>query len=274
MNDRVATGAGVFQGSASKHGVDEIYEGGGGQVWQAVQHILASEAFAKAPRMRQLLSFLMKKKMDGAEHLINEYAIGLEVFRRDALLYDTCLDPVVRVQAGRLRERLESYYAALSAPLPIRIALPAGSYIPVVTQAAPCAYAPAKRKLQLAPLRNLTCEAVSNTFVSGLEEELGSRLFQSLGNEVDFLSADHMARYEEASASPISQRLEGSIRVEQQHVRASMRLINANAGKIAWLSQFDCSGDLGMFLQEKLALAICSQLQGYFGATPQPSEAR
>jgi TolB-like protein len=259
MNGRVNIGAGVLTGSQTDN-----------DAWQAVQHILESPAFSKAPRMCQLLTFLMKKKLDGTEHQITEYAIGIEVFRRDARLYDTCIDPVVRVQLGRLRGRLEAYYAALGTPPVCHIAIPMGSYIPVLTGIATLKYVATKRKLQLVPLRNLTCESSANTFVCGLEEELGSRLFHTLGSAVELTATNSTALHGESNDLLIGHRLEGSIRVEQQHVRASMRLVKGNAGKIAWLSQFDCSGDLGMSLQEELAMAICDKLQVYFAAISAP----
>lgn len=269
MNDSVDIEVGVFSGSAvSTEAGTAVSKRGSGEVWQAVQHILASEAFIKAPRMCQLLSFLMKKKLSGTEHLITEYAIGLEVFRRDVRLYDTCLDPVVRVQVGRLRGRLEAYYAALAAPPEIQIAIPAGSYVPVLTQGAVIPDEQARGRLQLAPLRNLTCTSDATVFVSGLEEELGAHLFHALGRTVEFMVAGANAVPPDAASMYIGHRLEGTVRVERQHVRASMRLVKAGAGKIAWLSQFDCNGVLGMSLQEELALAICHSVQRYFTGAP------
>lgn len=232
-------------------------------VWPAVRQLLGSPVFARAPRMCHLLSFLVDKKLTGKAHEITEYAIGLDVFRRDARLYDTLIDPVVRVQIGRLRGRLATYYAALEAPPAVRIALPLGSYVPAISQtgigvpAAPSAFG---RALELAPLRDLS-RIGSNAFVSGVDEELGSRLFNAFGSLVQ-LRDEAPARGGAVDVRP-AHRLEGSIRVEKNHVRASMRLVDTGAGNIAWLSQFDCSGELGMPLQEQLAGAICDKLQRY-----------
>lgn len=64
-------------------------------VRRAVGVLLRTPAFARAPRMCRLLGFLIDKKLGGKEHEISEYAICIEVFKRDARVYDTLLDPVV-----------------------------------------------------------------------------------------------------------------------------------------------------------------------------------
>lgn len=233
-------------------------------VSHALRQLLASPVFTKAPRMCQLLSFLVEKKLSGKESDITEYAIGMEVFRRDARLYDTVLDPVVRVQMGRLRERLAAYYALPDAPLGVRVAIPLGSYVPTISHATVARPLLHRRQLELTPLRNLTAEHHSNCFVSGVDEELGSRLFHAFGALIQLRDHDQpMASSPGFADTRAAHRLEGSIRVEKNHVRASMRLRDTSAGQISWFSQFDCHGELGMYLQEELAGAICDKLQRY-----------
>lgn len=235
------------------------------EVRNSVQKLLASPLFAKAPRMCHLLSFLVEKKLSGRERELSEYAIGLEVFRRDARLYDTTLDPVVRVQMGRLRERLATYYASGDAALDLEISIPPGNYIPVVrpgASPAPVQHVTGPRQICLTPLRDLAGARDSGAFASGVDEELMSRLFATFG-----LTVQLGAPSRDAPACMEAQRLEGSIRVEQEHVRASMRLIDPVAGQIKWLSQFNCCGPLGMPLQEELASAIVAGLQRHLAAS-------
>lgn len=226
----------------------------------AVQQLLRSPLFARAPRTSNLLDFLVETTLDGRQDEITEHAIGLAVFRRDARSYDTTLDPVVRVQMGRLRSRLIEYDAAQSAP-GMRLSIPLGSYVPVFTFGQqPVA---ASRPIQLTPLRDLTGASGSHSFVAGVDEELGSKLFQAFGGLVQ-LPPQSLA-WPAAGQEP-RHRLEGSVRVEHNRVRASMRLVDTRAGDIAWLSQFDCSGELGMALQEALADVICKHVQLYIGS--------
>lgn len=226
----------------------------------AVRQLLRSPLFVRAPRTSNLLDFLVETTLDGREQDITEHAIGLAVFRRDAHSYDTGLDPVVRVQMGRLRARLAEYDATHPASA-VRLSIPLGSYVPAFSCGG--ATAPASRPIQLTPLRDLSGAPESQRFIAGVDEELGSTLFQAFGSLVQ-LPPQSLA-WPAAHAEP-KLRLEGSVRVEKNHVRASMRLIDTRAGEIAWLSQFDCSGELGMGLQEELAAAICGQLQKYFSS--------
>ena len=58
---------------------------------------------------------------------LKEFAVGVEVFDRDEK-YDPRLDSIVRVEAGRLRNRLDEYYNGEGAASAMRISLPRGGY--------------------------------------------------------------------------------------------------------------------------------------------------
>lgn len=219
--------------------------------WQLLQRVLASPIFLKAPRMSALLSFLVLRTLNGLAATIDEFTIGVEVFRRVARDFDTTIDPVVRVQMGRLRERLARYDAMLDSAAAPRIVIPPGSYVPVLMAPdnAPLAR---PRTIGLAPLRILSPGAGAE-FVAGLEEELALQLFRRFG------AAQAQDALHEDS-------LEVSVRVDRDHVRASIRLSEAGTGRLAWLQQCDVHGDLGIGLQEALAQEICDDLQRHVGA--------
>ena len=61
---------------------------------------------------------------------LKEYTIATEVFGRRSD-YDPRIDSVVRVQAGRLRTKLQEYYTAEGKNDQIVIDLPKGHYHPV-----------------------------------------------------------------------------------------------------------------------------------------------
>ncbi|MYM73065.1 hypothetical protein GTP56_12780 [Duganella sp. FT134W] len=226
---------------------------------RAAALILSSPTFAKAPRMRQLLSFLIDAKLYGSADQLSEYAIGLAVFRRDPRVYDTALDPVVRVQTGRLRERLADYYRAVGEPDLAEISIPTGGYEPqVVGPAGPAANG--GLRLHLAPLRDLSRVSGSDAFLWGLEEELGARLYRTFGAAV-MVQALQSGMHGGATAT--CYRVEGSLRVEAGRARACVRLVETGAGNIAWVAQFDCDGDLDMARQEALAGDICAGLSRY-----------
>ena len=67
--------------------------------------------------------------MRGEAQRIKGYTIAVEALGRGES-FDPQADPIVRVEAGRLRRTLEHYYAGLGAQEPIVIELPRGSYVP------------------------------------------------------------------------------------------------------------------------------------------------
>ena len=91
--------------------------------------MLAGAGFANADRLKRFLEFTVEMKLRGEEGQIKEFLLGQEVFDRGAG-YDPRLDPIVRVEARRLRQRLAEYYSGPGQDEPLRIEFPKGSYAP------------------------------------------------------------------------------------------------------------------------------------------------
>ena len=92
-----------------------------------LDRILASRGFTSAGRVSKLLRYVVDKTLAGESDQLKEYAVGIEVFERDGQ-YDPRLDSIVRVEAGRLRTKLDEYYNGEGAASDLRIALPRGGY--------------------------------------------------------------------------------------------------------------------------------------------------
>src|SRR5579859_7084466 len=99
------------------------------EIQQELNRILASRFFRSAGRSRQFLQYVVQHKLEGHPELLKERTIGTEVFQRPAG-YATGDDPVVRVQAGEVRRRLEQYYQSGEDSPVVSIELPVGSYSP------------------------------------------------------------------------------------------------------------------------------------------------
>jgi hypothetical protein len=130
-------------------------------VLRELDKILAGRFFRSAGRSRQFLQYVVQNKLEGHGELLKERTIGTEVFGRPAD-YSTGDDPVVRVQAGEVRRRLEQYYQSTPGGAPVLIGLPVGSYAPtfqwIVDEAPSVAAAPvalAGETLQLQPGKRL-----------------------------------------------------------------------------------------------------------------------
>jgi TolB-like protein/tetratricopeptide (TPR) repeat protein len=95
-----------------------------------LERLLSSPLFASAARQKEFLRYTVQETLAGRGDKLKEYAIGVAVFRRGAD-FDSRLDPIVRVEARKLRCRLEKYYSENGRRDAIRIELPKGGYIPV-----------------------------------------------------------------------------------------------------------------------------------------------
>ncbi len=81
---------------------------------------------------------------------VHEYEIATEVFGRSKETFNAGEDAIVRVEAHRLRKRLNEYYAGAGKDHPVQLTIPPGTYIPVFTHPA-AAPAPLDDELVLAP---------------------------------------------------------------------------------------------------------------------------
>jgi serine/threonine-protein kinase len=91
--------------------------------------VLSSETFAQSESLKRFLRHVVEAKLDGREEELKELSLGTDVFERGEK-YDPRIDPVVRVQATRLRSKLRDYYQAEGARAEVEIELPKGSYVP------------------------------------------------------------------------------------------------------------------------------------------------
>lgn len=230
-------------------------------VQSALERVLASQEFCKAQRTSRLLRFLVEKALADDVRETSEYAIGIAVFDRDSATYSTGDDPIVRVQIGRLREKLRAYYAAVGANTDLKFYIPVGSYMPVIEHTAIPQLPFLHNRLAVAPLLHFSKDPDAAGFTHGLNEELMFQLFSKFGPKV---LSHSLAATPAVTPRGIQHLLEGSIRVDGELIRASLRLTDVGVGCIAWSEQFDCRRPLGISIQEQLSTAICSALQQYF----------
>lgn len=80
-------------------------------------------------RLRRFLSYVVEQALAGHADRIKAYSIAVEVFGRD-VNFDIHNDPVVRIEAGRLRRALERYYLLAGGLDPVLIEIPKGGYVP------------------------------------------------------------------------------------------------------------------------------------------------
>ncbi len=91
--------------------------------------VLQHHEFSASPQLASFLTYIVERKIEGAEDRIKAYSIATEALGR-ASSFDPQADPIVRVQARRLRQALQAYYASPDADSSLRIELSVGNYVP------------------------------------------------------------------------------------------------------------------------------------------------
>lgn len=100
-----------------------------------LRRVLSWPVMARSPQLAKFLDYVVRAKLSGDEASIKAYAIAVDVFGRPTS-FDPQSDPIVRVQARRLRSLLEEYYADVGSGRPLRFYLPVGRYAPDFVDAA------------------------------------------------------------------------------------------------------------------------------------------
>lgn len=94
-----------------------------------LERIVTHPNFASFGRPCSFLRFVVEEQLAGRGAEIKEYVIGVQVYRKSDA-YDPRTDPIVRVDAGKLRARLTEYYEGDGLFDPVVISIPKGSYVP------------------------------------------------------------------------------------------------------------------------------------------------
>lgn len=216
-----------------------------------LSRVLASRDFGATERTASLLRFLVEEALEDRADQLKGYTIAVEVFGRGED-FDPAKDPVVRTQAGRLRQALERYYLLEGKDDPIRIEIPRGRYVPLfveVSSVGPVGprvpeiprLAPAIAVLP--PVALGEPEAVG-WFAGGLGEELLIELnryqdFVAVPCRSSVAEPASLAEWSElADAMQARFFLGGSVRRDSEIVKAAVHVVDSSEGTQIWSRTF------------------------------------
>ena len=245
---------------------------------QQLDRVLASPTFQQVDRLKRFLAFITLEAAAGRGDQLKEYVIGVQVFGKEDS-FDPRTDPIVRVQARRLRTRLVQYYREEGVNDDIVIDLPKGGYAPVFK----------RRSVGALPRRSIGAALVSRNTVTVL-----TFADHSAGGQLDYFCRglrqeiiDNLAKREglrvlvndeaSAKASDAAMIVTGSVRDAGGTVRISVQLIDGASGCYLWSESVNTSLDEPLAAQERVAKAIASKLEadvltGGGGAVKRPTE--
>ena len=251
-----------------------------------VERMTASTVFRNSPQLATFLWFIVEAQLRGKGERLKGYTIGVEVLRRDTN-FDPQVDPIVRVEATRLRRALERYYVGPGTDDAIMITLPRGGYVPRigwrsdhddVTPSTLETAAPQQRRLL--PGNGMPTLRVAPFVVLGTPlaravsiEAVGSKLAEAfaLFEIINILAAAPPMRTTQPGApQPAARsdyRLDGVIEYRAETVDLRFRLIDESDATVIWSRSFEglsCTEDCEKTEQE-IILRLATTIVQPFG---------
>jgi TolB-like protein/Flp pilus assembly protein TadD len=236
-----------------------------------LNRILSSKAFRQADRLKRFLSFVVAETISGRGDRLKEFVVGVEVFGKDTS-FDPRNDPIVRVQARRLRAQLARYYREEGQEDELVIDMPKGGYAPNFR---PLKSPPPKRSVTPAlvsrntilvlPFADHSPAGDQKYFCQGLSEEIVHTLaamdairLVAWNQSVD---AEGPIEMREAASRPNAAMIvTGSVRLAGGEARITTNLIDTASGCYLWSGSVDRKMENIFAIQEEVAHAIAEQL--------------
>jgi len=240
---------------------------------QELERIGGSATFQQVDRLKRFLSFVVLETAGGRGNQLKEYVIGVQVFDKDSS-FDPRTDPIVRVQARRLRARLAKYYSSEGLHDTILVELPKGRYAPTFKRVdAPLpkrsiARALASRNtIAVLPFADQSPTGDMLYFCRGLAEEIvhvltASETVRVVSSGRSQENPDILTDLRDTAGSlDVAMLVAGSVRKQESVVRILVQLIDGASGAYAWSESVE--GDLGdsLALQERVAKAVKARLE-------------
>ena len=265
---------------------------------QQLQRVLASPEFHATDKLRGFLRFIVEEKLSGRSSQLKGFTIAVAVFGRGED-FDATNDPIVRIQAGRLRRALERYYLTAGTRDPIQIDIPKGRYIPrfaALPDATDELRTGAGRdtagqsadagvpSVAVLPFESLDGDPDQQPLATGLAEELVTELTRFQDIVVMSCNAARRRPGFPADAVEIGRNvgarfvLAGTIRRGGETVKVAAHLVDSSSGEQVWAEAFTHPLEASRLIatQEQIAASVVGAVASEFGiiARRLSSEAR
>jgi tetratricopeptide (TPR) repeat protein len=241
-------------------------------VLEQLQRILGSSDFDASPRSRAFIRFVLEETLAGRQEALTQAAIATRVFgRRDD--FDPTVDPIVRIQAGRLRRSLERYYLLSGVSDPVRIELPRGTYVPVARWAGATEERPQVEPAARAPGDASGWPAVAVRAFE-IEGEVGPA-FEALARRFQDELCLEMGRYGDVRVvrrepgSPkgdVGFELGGRLSSGGGSMRVTAQLLDCRSASQVWAEDYRASADAAEASCEETARLIAARVASEHGA--------
>ena len=254
------------------------------RIRQQLGRILNSATFREAGRLKRFIDFIVSEALAGRADQLKEYVVGVQVFEKKES-FDPRTDPIVRVQARRLRIMLERYYRDEGYGDELLIDLPKGGYGPVfkfhqhsATKASLGVALVSRNTIAVLPFSDYSPQSDLGYFCNGM----GQEIISTLSNVPDIrVLAWHPAKLEIGIESTgIPSRLNaaivitGSVRKSAHEVRIAMQIIDGATGCYLWSDTVEGQLEKPFAIQKEVARLIVAKVQGEITKSAKASPTR
>jgi serine/threonine-protein kinase len=252
----------------------------------ALARVLESSAFANVDRLKRFLRFISEQTLAGHGDQLKEFLIAIDVFEKPPS-FDPRNDPIVRVQARRLRAKLAQYYETEGREDAVLIDLPKGSYVPAFHLSAKSpqprtmySHLPSKNTIAVLPFADLTPLGDHDHFCCGVRDEIlyavvNSAFLRTIPWTRPLQRVDRLGPVlQTAEELDIATLIDGSVRKSGDHLRITVQRIDAVRGEYVWSQMFDAREENAFAVQEEIAHAVVDVLRGNFSGEPTAGRAR
>jgi serine/threonine-protein kinase len=243
----------------------------GRSVRQQLDRMLASATFQQVDRLKRFLSFIVTETIAGRGDQLKEYVVGVQVFGKEET-FDPRTDPIVRVQARRLRARLARYYRAEGQADQTIIELPKGGYLPVfrrreggeTVRRFVSAGLASRNTVAVVPFDDhspnadlgYVCKGVRQEVIHGLTRVAALRVIA--WDPADLPEGDGS---EAASPPAAAMVVTGSVQSSGDTLRVTTQLVDATSGRYCWSESIDGEARDLFSLQRQVAETVIARLR-------------
>ena len=236
-------------------------------VRQQLTRILVSKTFAQVERLKRFVSFIIGETVGGRGGDLKEYVIGVQVFGKEPS-FDPRTDPIVRVQARRLRARLARYYRDEGNNDELIIDLPKGGYAPVFRlrdEAASIkrsltATIASRNTVAVRPLADDSPGGNLDYFCRGLRDEIVHALTSIKALRVLAVRARSAGDDFEIEPSGAALVITGGVRPARDRIRVTINLVDGVSGFYVWSESADVDVSDPLVGQEGLAKIVADKV--------------
>src|SRR6516165_4425860 len=244
------------------------------EVRAQLNRILQSGTFKNSERLQRFLKFAVECALDGTTDQLKESLLGRVLFDRGSE-FDPRTDSIVRMEAQRLRRRLQQYYEVEGGDDPVAIKFERGSYVPVFAhthelqeRGGICETRPLNpQTVAVLPLHNQSGDPEEDSFCEGITDDIIYALsripgLNVIGHTSVFAFKGFAGDVREVGANlGAGTVVDGTVRKSGNRLKIFTEMLDATTGEVHWAQTYERPIEDVFAVEAEIAEAVARVLQ-------------